>query len=72
LCFLTQEEDGSISGSCDSRNDAEILDELTTNRGELKHRAAGHREERHLQVKNWTRIALQLQPVYMGSVHDMF
>ncbi|XP_071682839.1 boron transporter 4 [Lolium perenne] len=46
----TLEEDGSISGSCDSRNDAEILDELTTNRGELKHRAVGHREERHLQA----------------------
>ncbi|KQK02966.1 hypothetical protein BRADI_2g04690v3 [Brachypodium distachyon] len=46
----TLEEDGSISGSCDSRNDAEILDELTTNRGELKHRSVSHREERHLQV----------------------
>ncbi|KAM0829609.1 hypothetical protein ACQ4PT_066772 [Festuca glaucescens] len=47
----TLQEDGcSISGSCDSRNDAEILDELTTNRGEVKHRAVIHREEKHLQV----------------------
>ncbi|KAM3316247.1 hypothetical protein ACQJBY_034402 [Aegilops geniculata] len=44
------EEDGSISGSCDSRIDAEILDELTTHRGELKHRVVSHLEERHLQV----------------------
>jgi len=44
------EEDDSISGSCDSRDDAEILDELTTNRGEVKHRAVNHCEERHLQV----------------------
>ena len=51
--LLTQEEDGSVSGSCDSRDDAEILDEFTTNRGELKHRAVSHRDERHLQVKNW-------------------
>ncbi|VAH74035.1 unnamed protein product [Triticum turgidum subsp. durum] len=44
------EEDGSNSGSCDSRDDSEILDELTTNRGELKHRTVSHPEERHLQV----------------------
>jgi hypothetical protein len=49
-----QEDDCSIPGSCDSRNEAEILDELTTNRGEVKHRAVTHREEKHLQVKNWT------------------
>ncbi|KAM3347528.1 hypothetical protein ACQJBY_021465 [Aegilops geniculata] len=46
----TLEEDGSNSGSCDSRDDSEILDELTTNRGELKHRSVSHPEERHLQV----------------------
>jgi len=46
----TLDEDGSLSGSCDSRDDAEILDELTTNRGELKHRSVSHCEERHLQV----------------------
>ncbi|XP_071684065.1 boron transporter 4 isoform X1 [Lolium perenne] len=45
-----QEDDCSIPGSCDNRNDAEILDELTTNRGEVKHRAVTHREEKHLQV----------------------
>lgn len=48
--FLTQEEDGSNSGSCDNCHDDEILDELTTNRGELKHRTVSLREERHLQV----------------------
>ncbi|XP_047057590.1 boron transporter 4-like [Lolium rigidum] len=46
----TLEDDCSIPGSCDNRNDAEILDELTTNRGEVKHRAVTHREEKHLQV----------------------
>lgn len=44
------EEDGSNSGSCDNCHDDEILDELTTNRGELKHRTVSLREERHLQV----------------------
>ena len=67
LVFLTQEEDGSISGSCDSRNDAEILDELTTNRGELKHRAVNHREERHLQVKNWPWVTLQIHNIPVVS-----
>lgn len=46
----TQEDGASDSGSCGSRDDAEIFDELTTNRGELKHRTSSHREERHLQV----------------------
>uniref|UniRef100_A0A0D9UXF1 Bicarbonate transporter-like transmembrane domain-containing protein n=1 Tax=Leersia perrieri TaxID=77586 RepID=A0A0D9UXF1_9ORYZ len=46
----TLEDGGSDSGSCGSRDDAEILDELTTNRGELKHRTFSHRKERHLQV----------------------
>ncbi|XP_062233259.1 boron transporter 4-like [Phragmites australis] len=43
-------EEVSDTGSCHSRADAEILDELTTNRGELKHRTSSLREERHLQV----------------------
>ncbi|GJN37324.1 hypothetical protein PR202_gb26262 [Eleusine coracana subsp. coracana] len=44
------EEDLSDAASCRSRADAEILDELTTNRGELKHRTSSSlREERHLQ-----------------------
>ncbi|KAL6848087.1 hypothetical protein ACP4OV_022215 [Aristida adscensionis] len=47
----TLEEAMSDAGSCLSRPDAEILDELTTNRGELKHRTSSSlREERHLQV----------------------
>lgn len=46
----TLEDGESDSGSCGSRDDAEIFDELTTNRGELKHRTSSHREERHLQV----------------------
>ncbi|KAK3160501.1 hypothetical protein QOZ80_1BG0060300 [Eleusine coracana subsp. coracana] len=47
----TLEEDLSDAASCRSRADAEILDELTTNRGELKHRTSSSlREERHLQV----------------------
>ncbi|XP_052135452.1 boron transporter 4-like [Oryza glaberrima] len=46
----TLEDGASDSGSCGSRDDAEILDELTTNRGELKHRTFSHREERHLQA----------------------
>ncbi|KAK3164033.1 hypothetical protein QOZ80_1AG0011670 [Eleusine coracana subsp. coracana] len=46
----TLEEDLSDAASCRSRADAEILDELTTNRGELKHRTSSSlREERHLQ-----------------------
>lgn len=40
----------SEAGSCVSRRDAEILDELTTNRGELKHRTSSLREERSVQV----------------------
>ncbi|TVU21553.1 hypothetical protein EJB05_31197 [Eragrostis curvula] len=44
------EEELSEAGSFRSRADAEILDELTTNRGELKHRTSSSlREERHLQ-----------------------
>ncbi|XP_062194309.1 boron transporter 4-like [Phragmites australis] len=46
----TVEEDASDAGSCHGRPDAEILDELSTNRGELKRRAASLRDERHLQV----------------------
>lgn len=32
--------------------DAEILDELTTNRGEIKVRTGSSNEEKHIQVKN--------------------
>jgi boron transporter len=48
---MAQEDDLSDAGSCRSRADAEILDELTTNRGELKHRTSNLHEERHLEVK---------------------
>ncbi|NP_001352615.1 boron transporter-like protein 2 isoform 1 [Zea mays] len=44
------EDEASEVGSCPSRPDAEILDELTTNRGELKHRSSSLREERPIQV----------------------
>jgi len=46
----TLEDEVSEVGSCISRPDAEILDELTTNRGELKHRTSSLREERPVQV----------------------
>lgn len=48
-----QEGDTSYSGSEDSRDevcDAEILDELTTSRGELKLRTVSFNEDRSLQV----------------------
>nr|AHY28556.1 boron transporter [Triticum aestivum] len=48
--FHQEGEAGSNLGSCHSSIDAEMLDELTTNRGELKHRTVSNREERHLQV----------------------
>jgi len=46
----TLEDEVSEVGSCISRPDAEILDELTTNRGELKHRTSSLREETPVQV----------------------
>lgn len=49
--FHQEGEAGSNLGSCRSSIDAEMLDELTTNRGELKHRTVSNREERHHQVK---------------------
>ncbi|CAO2185885.1 unnamed protein product [Urochloa humidicola] len=45
----TLEDEVSEAGSCLSRPDAEILDELTTNRGEIKHRTSSLREERSVQ-----------------------
>jgi boron transporter len=57
--FNAQEDEASEVGSCPSRPDAEILDELTTNRGELKHRSSSLREERPIQVTVSTHMVLQ-------------
>lgn len=57
--FLAQEDEVSEVANCPSRPDAEILDELTTNRGELKHRTSSLREERPIQVTMSTHMVLQ-------------
>lgn len=60
-----QEREPPDSGSEDSTEDfydAEILDEITTNRGEFKLRTVSFNEERFLQVS-------ALNPIYASSKH---